>query len=249
MRRTLGIDEAGRGPVLGPMVLAAVCLDSNAARVLTRAGLRDSKVYGAGDRARAMRAELAGRVLEVAAHVEVHVVDVAEIDRRVVRSELNVLEREVAEGLIERALGQALERATPIDRIIADGKNLFRPLTARYPQLEALDRAESRHASVAAASVVAKSRRDQIFERIRRRYQPSFGKIRGGGYANAATRQFLRAYAQRHGDLPPEARRSWPHDYLRDILGEDFDPFAGAQRARPGQLGLFAGSGARRSRR
>ena len=43
VRITLGIDEAGRGPAIGPMVVAAVALDTRAAQRLTRAGLRDSK--------------------------------------------------------------------------------------------------------------------------------------------------------------------------------------------------------------
>ena len=230
MRCTLGIDEAGRGPVLGPMVMAAVCLDSTGARVLSRAGLRDSKMYGAGDKARALRAELAALVRARALHVEVQVVDVAEIDRRVQRNELNVLEREVAEGMIRRA--------PAVDRIVADGKNLFRPLAVRFPELVAWDKAESRHAAVAAASVLAKHRRDEIFACICRRYQPIFGPMRGGGYVNEATREFLRAYARKYRGLPPEARRSWPHEYLRDILGDDFEDCISVQQPEI-QLGLF----------
>src|SRR5215210_6679280 len=57
-RLTLGIDEAGRGPAIGPMVMAAVALDSRSAAILTRAGLCDSKTYGAGDDAHAIRCEL-----------------------------------------------------------------------------------------------------------------------------------------------------------------------------------------------
>jgi ribonuclease HII len=218
MRLTLGIDEAGRGPVLGPMVMAAVGLDTCGARVLTRAGLRDSKVFGASERGRQRRAELAALVREVALHVEVRVVDVAEIDRRVRRKELNVLEREIAEVLIARAPG--------VDRIIADGKRLFLPLAGRHGNLVAWDKAESRHACVAAASVLAKTRRDELIDRILQRYRPLFGDIRGGGYGNEATRRFLRAYARRFGRLPPEARRSWPYPYLADILGAGFDPYA-----------------------
>ena len=61
-RLTLGIDEAGRGPSIGPMVMAAVALDSRAAAVLTRKGLRDSKAYGAGDDAHAIRCDLAAEI-------------------------------------------------------------------------------------------------------------------------------------------------------------------------------------------
>src|SRR5436190_20513821 len=93
---TVGIDEAGRGPALGPMVMAVVALDTRAAATLSHAGLTDSKSYGSDDDARARRSELACRVRAVAAFVALEEVSVDEIDRRVARNELNVLEREVA---------------------------------------------------------------------------------------------------------------------------------------------------------
>src|SRR6185295_19112911 len=58
VRVTLGVDEAGRGPAVGPMVMAAVALDSKAAAALTRAGLTDSKSYGAGEDAHDLRCKL-----------------------------------------------------------------------------------------------------------------------------------------------------------------------------------------------
>src|SRR5262245_66316420 len=61
-RLTLGIDEAGRGPAIGPMVMAAVAIDSKTAASLTRKGLRDSKSFGAGDDAHAIRCELAAAI-------------------------------------------------------------------------------------------------------------------------------------------------------------------------------------------
>ncbi len=236
MKRTLGIDEAGRGPSLGPMVMAAVCLDTRGARAVTRAGVRDSKAYGASDQAREERAALAAQVLRHAVHAHVRVIDVGEIDRRVRRKQLNALERDVAAELIACA--------PSVDLIIADGKRMFAPLAAKFPNLEAADRAESRHAAVAAASILAKHRRDQLFACIARRYQPLFGDIRGGGYGNEATRRFLRAYAERFGGLPPEARRSWPYPYLLDILGDGFDPLGElaidtAKDTSPGQLALL----------
>lgn len=211
-RITLGVDEAGRGPAIGPMVMAIVVLDSKAARSLTRAGLTDSKAYGAGVDAREARARFAERVRKVAIHVDLEVVAVEEIDRRVMHGELNVLEREVATRLIDKAPAR--------DKIIADGKRMFAPLSGRYPELEAHDEAETVHASVAAASVIAKVLRDELFEQIRGRYVPEFGDIIGGGYVNAGTRRFLRSYCERYLDLPVEARRSWPYPYLRDLLGD-----------------------------
>src|SRR6185503_8586971 len=93
---TLGSDEAGRGPAIGPMVMAAVALDSRTAASLTRKGLRDSKAYGAGDDAHAIRKELAAEIRLRAKFVVTVEVEHTEIDQRVCRGELNVLEREIA---------------------------------------------------------------------------------------------------------------------------------------------------------
>ena len=115
------------------------------------------------------------------------------------RNELNVLERELATKLIDRA--------PSCDKIIADGKRMFSALCLRYSHFISCDHAEDAHASVAAASVVAKALRDERFNLIRARYEPEFGPIAGGGYGNAATRKWLRAYVERYRRLPDEARR------------------------------------------
>jgi len=211
VRLTLGIDEAGRGPSVGPMVIAAVALDSRSAAALTRAGLCDSKTYGAGEDAHALRCTLATQVRARARFVSLIEVEHTEIDRRVARHELNVLERELATRLIEQA--------PEVDRIIADGKRMFAALGQRYPHFESHDRAEDKHASVAAASVIAKVARDERFAQIRARYETELGPITGGGYANAATRRWLRAYVVRYGRLPDEVRLSWPHPYVEDLIG------------------------------
>lgn len=198
----LGIDEAGRGPALGPMVLAAVALAPVSARRLTRAGVADSKQFGAGAVAHARRLELADRIREHAAHVALEICDVPTIDRYVARGALNVLERERAARLIAGA---------PVSkRIVADGKRLFAQLRGRFPHLEAMDHGESHHVAVAAASIIAKVERDRLFLEITARYAADFGPIRGLGYSNAGTRAFAVAYHARHGCLPPEARLTWP---------------------------------------
>lgn len=198
---TLGIDEAGRGPILGPMVLAAVAVDAGAARALTRAGVADSKAFASKPDAHAIRARLAALIRARASFVAIEVVEADEIDRRVAHNQLNVLERERAAVMIAAA--------PPCKRIIADGEKLFGPMRADFPELRAYDRGESRHVAVAAASIVAKHERDERFSRVCARYAAEFGAIVGGGYCNAGSRAFLAAYRARFGDLPPEARRSW----------------------------------------
>jgi ribonuclease HII len=218
LRLTLGIDEAGRGPSVGPMVIAAVVLCSRGASALTRAGLCDSKTYGAGDDAHAVRSGLAAQIRDRARFVALIEVPHTEIDQRVARHELNLLERELATRLIDQA--------PSVDRIIADGKRMFAALGQRYTNFESHDRAEEKHAAVAAASVIAKVLRDERFAQIRARYEAEVGPITGGGYANAATRRWLRAYAERYGRLPDETRLTWPHPYVEDLLGNVRPPGA-----------------------
>jgi ribonuclease HII len=198
----LGIDEAGRGPALGALVLAAVALEPAASRRLSRAGVADSKSFGSGADAHEARLRLSRLIESAATWIGIEVCDVETVDAYVVLGHLNVLERERAQRLIEGA--------PPCKRIVADGRTLFSALRARWPHLEATNRAESVHVAVAAASICAKVRRDELFACIAARYQHEFGRVGGQGYVNAATRAFTSAYVRKFGKLPPEARHSWP---------------------------------------
>jgi ribonuclease HII len=201
-RLVLGVDEAGRGPGLGPMVLAAVALDDASAAALADAGVRDSKAFGSSDASRLTRSGLADLIRRRAAWVSVEVCPVDEIDAYVARGALNELERERARLLIRRAPTCA--------RIVADGRKLFLPLRVEFANLEARDRAEAAHTAVAAASICAKAERDRLFAAIAAQYLGDFGVLRGGGYVNPPTCAFVAEFVRRHGHLPPEARKSWP---------------------------------------
>jgi len=115
---------------------------------------------------------------------------------------------------------------------------MFAALAGRFSNLEARDRAEEHHVAVAAASICAKVRRDELFRCIARRYEPEFGPIGGWGYENAPTHAFLRAYFKRHGRLPPEARRSWSWA-MADYLPRGYSPWCDLpQAAQVGQMQL-----------
>lgn len=203
-----GVDEAGRGPVLGPMAMAVVVLDRKGTTTLTKLGVQDSKRFGAGAKAQEQRAALTAQIHQHAIAWACELVSVQIIDEHTFRGQLNRLEQDVALQLL-RQLGASVEAA-----IICDGANLFRPLQRHFPRLQAVNDGESHHVAVAAASILAKHARDTAFAEICSRYEPEFGPIAGGGYANAATRRFLDAYAQARGGLPPEARKSWGAEKL-----------------------------------
>ncbi len=206
---SIGIDEAGRGPVLGPMVVAAVGLSNIAEKKLKRLGVTDSKAFGAGEKAISTRKDLARNIGEIAEFVALRVASVATIDCRVALHQLNQLEQEMAMSLVE-----GRQEA----QVIFDGKLVFGGLASTMKNAVAENKAEEKYISVAAASIVAKSHRDALFSLIAQRYFHAYGELRGGGYGNKATSDFLSKYVDDHGRLPPEARKSWPHNYLPDVF-------------------------------
>ena len=205
----LGIDEAGRGPVIGPLVLSGVWVRAEHRAKLRDLGVKDSKSFGSSGKAQKRRAQLAEQIRGMASCVVVLTVDAAEVSRRVRLGELNLLEQELAEVIVASG--------PPSLRIVADGARLFGPLCARHPQLRALDRADVNHPCVAAASIVAKVERDAQFHSIVERFEAELGPIRGGGYVNDDTAAFLRAYFDRFGELPPDVRDSWNWPVLREL--------------------------------
>lgn len=198
-----GVDEAGRGPILGPMVLAVVGLDPEGEATLVELGVADSKAFGSGPRAKARRSALAVEVRRVAVWSATRIATPEVIDARVARGELNVLERELAVEMLEAA------PLTSRDTIICDGTRLFSPLQRQFSGLQAHNKAESKFTSVAAASILAKVVRDAAFEEIAGRYEGSYGPLKGGGYPNAATNAFIDWHVTTFGALPPETRKSW----------------------------------------
>jgi ribonuclease HII len=177
--RIAGVDEAGRGPLAGPVVAAAVVLDP--ARIPE--GLNDSKMLSA-----ARRARLLDRLREVA-QIGVGLASVAEIDA------LNIL----------RASHLAMERALASlpcspDLALIDGNMIPRGLTLTA---EALVRGDARSLSIAAASVVAKVTRDRIMVDLAQ-HHPGYGWESNAGYPSPAHKAALISLG-----VTPHHRRSF----------------------------------------
>ncbi|BCR03946.1 ribonuclease HII [Desulfuromonas versatilis] len=155
-----GIDEAGRGPLAGPVVAAAVILPE----AFDLPGLTDSKKLTPG-----RREALFPLIRAQARALGVGVVSAAEID------ELNILQATL------RAMSLAVERLQcPADYLLIDG---ITPLPLALPQ-KTLKKGDSRSLSVAAASVVAKVVRDRMMVGFDARF-PGYGFARHKGYGSA----------------------------------------------------------------
>lgn len=157
-RRIAGVDEAGRGPLAGPVAVAAVILDP--ARPI--AGLGDSKALSE-NRREALEPLIRERAL--AWHVEL--VSAAEIDR------LNIL-RATLEGMARavRALQPTAEHA------LIDGNRL--PPGLPCPA-EALVKGDAREPAIMAASILAKVARDRLMRELDLRH-PGYGFALHKGY-------------------------------------------------------------------
>jgi ribonuclease HII len=186
--RVCGVDEAGRGPLAGPVSAAAVILDPS--RPLP-AGLNDSKVLTAR-----RREQLETEIKASAVCWAVAFASVEEI------AELNILQ---AAGLAMRRAVLALDPAP--DHALVDGSYRF----ALPCPVQTVVGGDGLSASIAAASILAKTARDRVMVALDLAH-PGYGFARHKGYGAKAHRDAL----QRLGPCPAH-RLSWTA--VRDLCG------------------------------
>jgi ribonuclease HII len=195
--RTLGIDEAGRGPVLGPLVVAGVlCHDQEALRIL---GVRDSKRLSP-QRRRGLAEEI-----QRVAECRVRVIAADELDEAMEGSSLNAVEANCFAEVI-RDLSPDEAYVDCCDTSEARFKRTILRYLGYDVPLHVEHGADDRYPVVSAASILAKVRRDQEMRCI----EEELGQPVGSGYAHdPQTLAFLQEYFRSHGAMPPHARQSW----------------------------------------
>ena len=184
-----GCDEAGRGPLAGPVFAAAVILPADFRHPL----LNDSKQMG-----RKAREELRGIIEKEAVAWAVEAVSAAEID------ELNILEASIA-GM-QRAVRKLGRRP---DYLLIDG-NRFRPFD-RLPYTTVV-KGDATYMSIAAASVLAKTWRDEYMTELAEKY-PQYGWEHNMGYPTRGHIEAIRRFG-----FTPEHRRSFHPKELEPTL-------------------------------
>jgi len=161
-----GVDEAGRGPLAGPVVAAAVILDP--ARPID--GLGDSKAIS-GKRRTALAAQIRQR-----AWVGVGMAEPEEIDR------INILQATMT------AMARAVSNLPRVpDHVLIDGNRVPQGLPC---SAEAIIKGDASEAAIGAASIIAKTLRDELMQRAALRF-PGYGFEAHKGYPSAVHRKAL----------------------------------------------------------
>jgi len=192
-----GVDEAGRGPVLGPMVIAAVMLDDDSP--LRKMHVRDSKKLSPK-----RREELASEIEKVAT-IELVIIPAEGIDEMREQMSLNEFEARVFASLIDRLKpDKAYVDAADVDE--KRFHDMIRSGLSCSPELFCCHKADDIYPVVSAASIIAKTRRDRLIADIQKEMMEPIGS----GYASdPVTIAFLEKWMRENQDYPPHTRKSW----------------------------------------
>lgn len=188
-----GLDEAGRGPVIGPMVIAMVCGDSDK---LAGLGVKDSKLLSP-----ARREALLLSIENSAESVRVRIVSVAEINMEMRQATMNEIEHSRYLDLIMKAKYPAY-----VDAFDVNAERLEARLSRESGrEVHAMHRADSIYAVVSAASIVAKVKRDSLVREIEKEY----GHFGSGYPSDPRTIGFLKRCIADKVDVSGIVRREW----------------------------------------
>lgn len=192
-----GVDEAGRGPVMGPLVICGICVNSD--ERLKALKVKDSKQLSP-DR----REELDKAIREIA-DIELIEVSASEIDSMRSRLTMNQIEAKMFSMIVDRlAPDEAYLDAA--DASEAEFERMVRSELKCRPRIVSKHKADQLFPVVSAASIVAKVRRDLRMREISNQLE----KDVGSGYPHdKVTIAFMEQYLDDNGDLPPHTRRSW----------------------------------------
>jgi ribonuclease HII len=197
------VDEAGRGCMVGPLVVAGVSLAAGDRRSLVDLGVKDSKLLTPR-----RREALYPRILRLCRKVSWASIDPSVIDSVVVAGvrlrRLNYLEAAYFARVIDR-LGATRATVDASDVLPGRFRDNIASFLSRDCDVVAAHKADRDFPEVSAASVVAKVLRDRAVERLKRKH----GDFGTGYPSDPDTREFFTALLQRGEPMPGFVRKSW----------------------------------------
>lgn len=198
-----GVDEAGRGAVIGPLIIAGVLIEEDSLEALQHLGVKDSKLLTPS-----RRRELSEKIKDAVLRYAYSELSPAQIDRVVLYGKkyrrLNYLEMV--------AMARVIQELRP-DRVIVDPPDVnpdrciqeIRKMLPFKVEILSEPRADHIYPVVSAASILAKVRRDERIFDLREKY----GDLGSGYPSDRKTRSFLKRILKKEEGCPPFVRSSW----------------------------------------
>ncbi|KYC53368.1 MAG: Ribonuclease HII [Candidatus Methanofastidiosum methylothiophilum] len=200
-----GVDEAGRGPVIGPLVIAAFSIEEERLREVASLGVKDSKKLNPK-----RRTEIYSELLKLSKNYFFKVLSPNYLNTEMKRHTLNEIE---LWAFIDSVIGLNVS----LKRVICDScdvnadrfsQSIKEGVCKIYPDCEviAAHKAEDKYPIVAAASILAKVKRDEILKEI----EDKVGTPIGSGYpSDPITISFLKDYYKINNSFPDYVRAEW----------------------------------------
>ncbi|MCS7363851.1 MAG: ribonuclease HII [archaeon GB-1867-035] len=200
-----GVDDAGRGPVIGPLIIAGVLMRRGDLSKLSQIGVKDSKALSPK-----RRRELAEKIKQMAINWDYIVIPPSKIDEAV------QFRRRTGKGVLNQleayAMAKIILKLRPHIAYV-DASDIreerFRGFIEEKLPIEVTiisrHKADRKYLIVSAASILAKVIRDSIIEDLKREY----GDFGSGYPSDPKTRKFLEQWIEKHEELPEIVRKSW----------------------------------------
>ncbi|MCD6171224.1 MAG: ribonuclease HII [Thermoplasmata archaeon] len=198
-----GIDEAGRGPVIGPMVVAGVWANEGEEKNLIQVGIKDSKKVSR------LKRERLAEYIRKNFYYEMIIVKAEDIDTLRQEMTLNELEANVFAKIANKKMANVYY----LDAASANENEFKKMVEARIKfdcNIICEHEADDRYAIVSAASIIAKVERDRQLKGIAKILESKLNAPVGSGYpSDKRTINFIKSWLKKYGELPPHTRHSW----------------------------------------
>jgi len=215
-----GVDEAGKGPVFGPLVIAGVLFEDDSE--LIKLNVRDSKKITPK-----RRTVLADIIKKIAINYEVLIISASDIDD--MRKIMTLNEIEV--NAFSKVIGKLKPDICYVDAADVNEKRFAKNILSNmsfYPKIISKHKADDTYLVVGAASILAKTTRDEVVRKIADDLEKKLNLPLGSGYpADPITKKFLKTWVETYGKLPPHVRHSWKtaQKLMKDSIMRTLDDY------------------------
>ena len=192
-----GVDDAGRGSVLGPLVIAGVSVERRKIKHLSEIGVKDSKQLSPKT-----REILYDKIIAIVDDYYIARISPKIIDQSVRKNRLNHLEAKY----MAKVISKLRPDSSYVDSCDVNPARFGKEISklANSGKIYSRHHADSRFVIVSAASIVAKVNRDRAIEKLRKKYDL------GSGYpSDSKTMKFIKKWILDNHEIPKFVRKSW----------------------------------------